>query len=188
LPSVAVNAQGGVTLRGSDNFLVLINGKPTLVDGNTILSQLPSGNVENIEVITTPSARFDPDGKAGIINIITKKGTDDGWLFIANVTGGLPSLHTYNNGRTPSRYGADVTVGYKKNKWDLSANANYLRNDVAGYREGNAYTADPGDLIAPTQTNFPSTGERSFKRYNYGIRLAVIYSASKKRYLVGRVL
>ena len=179
LPSVAVNAQGGVTLRGSDNFLVLINGKPTLVDGNTILSQMPAGSVENIEVITTPSARFDPDGKAGIINIITKKGTDDGWLFIANVTGGLPSLHTYNNGRTPSRYSADVTVGYKKNKWDLSANANYLRNDVAGYREGNAYTVAPGDFTIPTQTNFPSTGERSFKRYNYGIRLAVTYSASK---------
>ena len=179
LPSVAVNELGGITLRGSDNFLVLINGKPTLVDGNTILSQMPAGSVENIEVITTPSARFDPDGKAGIINIITKKGTDDGWLFIANATGGLPSLHTYDNGRTPSRYSGDVTVGYKKEKWDLSANANYLRNDVAGYREGNAYTVDPGDFAIPTKTNFPSTGERSFKRYNYGVRLAATYSASK---------
>ncbi len=179
LPSVAVNSLGNVTLRGSDNFLVLINGKPTLVDGNTILSQLPAGSVAHIEVITTPSARFDPDGKAGIINIITKKGTDDGWLFIANATGGLPSIHSYNNSRTPSRYSADITVGYKKDKWDLSANGNYLRNDVAGYREGNAYTVDPGDFTIATQTNFPSVGERSFKRYNYGLRLSAIYTASK---------
>jgi len=179
LPSVAVNAGGEITLRGSNNFLVLINGKPTLVDGNTILSQLPAGSVEHIEVITTPSARFDPDGKAGIINIITKKGTDDGWLFIANVSGGLPSLHSYNNGRTPSRYSADITVGYKKDKWDLGANANYLRSDLSGYREGNAYTVDPGDFTIATQTNFPSVGERSFKRYNYGLRLSAIYTASK---------
>ena len=179
LPSVGVNADGEITFRGSNNFLVLINGKPTLVDGNTILSQLPAGSVENIEVITTPSARFDPDGKAGIINIITKKGSDDGWLFIANTTGGLPSLHTYANGRKPSRYSADITIGFKKDKWDFSANANYLRNDAAGYREGNAYTIGPGDFTIPTQTNFPSVGERSFKRYNYGLRLAATYTSSK---------
>ena len=177
LPSVAVNADGEITLRGSNNFLVLINNKPTLVDASTLLSQLPAGSIENIEVITTPSARFDPDGKAGIINIITKKGTDDGWLFIANATGGLPSLHTYNNSRHPSRFSGDITVGYKKDKWDVSAGLNYLRNDAAGHREGNANTVSRGDFAPPTQTNFPSVGERSFRRYNYGLRLAATFTA-----------
>ena len=172
LPSVAVNADGEITLRGSNNFLVLINNKPTLVDASTILSQLPAGSIENIEVITTPSARFDPDGKAGIINIITKKGTDDGWLFIANATGGLPSLHTYDNGRNPSRFSGDVTVGYKKDKWDLSGGLNYLRNDAAGHREGDAFTTSHDTI-----THFPSVGERSFRRYNYGLRLAATYTA-----------
>ncbi len=179
LPSVAVNAQGEVTLRGSNNFLVLINGKPSLVDAATILSQLPANSIENVEVITTPSARFDPDGKAGIINITTKKGVNDGWLVMANVMGGAPSLHTYDNSRNPTRFSGDITVGYKKDKWDLNASANYLRNDAAGHREGNAYTVDPGDLIAPTITYFPSVGERSFRRYNYGVRVAATYTASK---------
>ena len=178
LPSVAVNADGEITLRGSNNFLVLINGKPSLVDANLILSQLPAGNIENIEIITTPSARFDPDGKAGIINIITKKGTDDGWLLVANTMGGLPSLHTYNNGRNPSRFSGDVTVGFKKNKWDLSGGLNYLRNDAAGFRVGNPYTINNDTL-----TKFPSTGERSFRRYNYGLRLAATYTADKNNVL-----
>jgi len=172
LPSVAVNADGEITLRGSNNFLVLINNKPTLVEASIILSQLPAGSIENIEVITTPSARFDPDGKAGIINIITKKGTDDGWLFIANATGGLPSLHAYNNSRHPSRFSGDITVGYKKDKWDVSGGLNYLRNDAAGHREGNANTSNRDSV-----TKFPSVGERSFRRYNYGLRLAATYSA-----------
>lgn len=178
LPSVAVNADGEITLRGSNNFLVLINGKPSLVDASTILSQLPAGNIENIEIITTPSARFDPDGKAGIINIITKKGTDDGWLFIANIMGGLPSLHTYDNGRNPSRLSGDITVGFKKNKWDLSGGLNYLRNDAAGFRVGNANTTNKDTL-----TKFPSTGERSFRRYNYGVRLSATYTADKNNTL-----
>jgi len=174
LPSVAVNADGEITLRGSNNFLVLINGKPSLVDAATILSQLPAGSIENIEIITTPSARFDPDGKAGIINIITKKGTDDGWLVIANTMGGLSAINNYNNGRNPSRMSGDITIGFKKNKWELNGGFNYLRNDVSGYREGNVYTT-----INDTLTKFPSTGERSFRRYNYGVRLAATFTIDK---------
>ena len=174
LPSVAVNADGEITLRGSNNFLVLINGKTSLIDAATILSQLPAGSIENIEIITTPSARFDPDGKAGIINIITYKGTDDGWLMVANTMGGLPAIHIYNNNRNPRRFSGDITIGYKKNKWDLNAGFNYLRNDVAGFREGNVYT-----IVNDTITRFPSTGERSFKRFNYGARLAATCNVDK---------
>ena len=174
LPSVAVNADGEITLRGSNNFLVLINGKPSLVDATTILSQLPAASIENIEIITTPSARFDPDGKAGIINIITKKGTDEGWLLIVNTMGGLPAINNYHNGRNPGRFSGDITVGFKKNKWELNGGFNYLRNDVAGFREGNVYTT-----INDTLTKFPSTGERSFRRYNYGVRLAATYTIDK---------
>ncbi len=174
LPSVAVNADGEITLRGSNNFLVLINGKPSLVDAATILSQLPAGSIDNIEIITTPSARFDPDGKAGIINIITKKGTDDGWLVMANAMGGLPAINNYHNGRNPSRFSGDITIGFKKNKWDLNGGFNYLRNDVSGFREGNVYTT-----VNDTLTKFPSTGERSFRRYNYGVRLAATYTIDK---------
>ncbi len=174
LPSISVNGQGDISFRGSTSFLVLINGKPTQGEPSFVLSQLPAGAIENIEVITSPGAAFDADGKAGIINIITKNNIQDGFLIQANVMGGLPPLQDYNNGRTPQRYSFDVTAGFRKNKWDVTAGLNYLRNDIAGNRDGDVFT-----IINNVKTAFPSYGERSFKRYNYGGRFAVTYEADK---------
>lgn len=63
MPSVSVDGMGEISVRGSKGFLVLINGKPVQTDASTILSQLPANSVENIELITAPSAKYDPDGK-----------------------------------------------------------------------------------------------------------------------------
>lgn len=142
LPSVTVNGQGDISLRGSNGFMVLVNGKPVLTDAATILSQLPSNTIQNIELITAPSAKYDPDGKGGIINIVTTKGSTDGFALSANLMGGLPSTDDYDNLEKPKRFGADITANYKKDKIDLSVIANYQRNDNNGFREGNAYTKD----------------------------------------------
>ncbi len=174
MPSVTVDGQGEISVRGSKGFLVLINGKPVQTDASTILSQLPANTVENIELITSPSAKYDPDGKGGIINITTKKGADDGLAFIANLQGGFPSIEDYGNIESQQRYGADVTLNYKKDKWDLSASANYLRNDNAGYREGDVFT-----IIGDKKTTFPSLGERSFDKHNYGGRFNLGFTPSK---------
>src|SRR6185437_13699511 len=139
LPSVSVNGQGEISVRGSTGFLVLINGKPVLADAETILSQLPANSLENIELITTPSAKYDPDGKAGIINIITKKGANNGLTFTANAQGGLPSTTDYNNLEKPVRFGGDAFLNYRKDKWDVSVGGDYTRNDIEGYREGNVF-------------------------------------------------
>ena len=72
-PGFEVDDEGNVTLRGSDNFTVLINGKPTVLTGNDALKQIPASSIENIEVITNPSARYEPDGLTGIINVTLKK-------------------------------------------------------------------------------------------------------------------
>lgn len=173
MPSVSVDGQGEISVRGSKGFLVLINGKPVQTDAVTMLSQLPANMVENIELITAPSAKYDPDGKGGIINIITKRGADDRVAFMANVQGGLPSVENYGNRENQQRYGADATFNYKKNKWDLSASANYLRNDNAGFRDGNVFTQ-----FNNRKTYFPSQGERSFDKYNYGGRFNVSYAPS----------
>jgi hypothetical protein len=140
IPSVSVNAVGDITLRGSNNFQLLVNGKPTQTDFSVLLTQLTANNIENIEIITSPSAKYYPDGKAGIINIITKKGISNGLVLMLNTMGGLPAIHQYDNSRKPSRYSGDFTIAYKKNKWELASSFNYLRNDAAGYREGNAFT------------------------------------------------
>jgi ferric enterobactin receptor len=175
MPSVTVDGQGEISLRGSKGFLVLINGKAVQTDAATILSQLPANSIENIELITAPSAKYDPDGKGGIINITTKKGADDSSAFIANVQGGLPSVRNYGNAEDQQRYGADLTYNYKKDKWDFSIGANYLRNDNAGFRDGDVFT-----IIGIKKTSFPSLGERSFDKYNYGGRFNLTFTPSVK--------
>ena len=176
LPSVSVNSAGEISVRGSTGFLVLINGKPVVTDPQTILSQLPANSIENIELITAPSAKYDADGKGGIINITTKKGTTDGLALQANLLAGLPSTTNYNNLENPVRFGGDLTLNYKKNKWDITLSGNYTRNDANGKREGDVYTKNFTTNII---TRFPSTGERSFDRYNFGIRTNITYTADK---------
>jgi outer membrane receptor protein involved in Fe transport len=176
LPSVSVNSSGEISVRGATGFLVLINGKPVLTDAQTILAQLPANAIENIELITAPSAKYDADGKGGIINIVTKKGSTDGIGIQANILAGLPSTTNYNNLENPKRFGVDLTLNFKQKKWDITLSGNYTRNDANGKREGDVFTKN---FSNNTITRFPSIGERSFDRYNYGIRTAITYTASK---------
>ncbi|MCC8425481.1 TonB-dependent receptor domain-containing protein [Mucilaginibacter sp. UR6-11] len=182
LPSVAVNSEGDISVRGAGGFMVLINGKPVLADAQTVLTQLPANAIDNIELITAPSAKYDPDGRGGIINIITKKGTADGFTLTANVQGGLPSTTDYNNLEKPKRLGGDATINFRKKQWDVSVGLNYTRNDNEGYREGDVYTKNAGNN---TITRFPSAGERSFDRYNYAGRLSVSYAADAHNVISG---
>ncbi|SFC08153.1 Outer membrane receptor proteins, mostly Fe transport [Parapedobacter composti] len=175
MPSVSVDGQGQITLRGAQGFLVLINGKPVQADAATMLSQIPANQVEDIELITSPSAKYDPDGRGGIINIITKAGADDGFALVANVQGGLPSIEDYGNMERQQRHGADMTINYRRGAWDLTASANYLRNDNAGLRDGDVYT-----ITGNRRTAFPSLGERSFDKYNYGGRFNVGFKPDER--------
>jgi outer membrane receptor protein involved in Fe transport len=174
-PSVTVNSEGDITLRGSSGFLVLINGKPVQTDPAQVLSQLPANVIEHVEVITSPSARFDPDGKAGIINITTKAAAVGERSFSVNIQGGLPSVNSYDNLKKPRRFGADAAFGIRSAKWDLQVSANYLRNDIAGRRVGDVSTTI-GDIL----TTFPSEGERSFIRYNYTGRASLTFTPNTK--------
>ncbi|SEJ04914.1 Outer membrane receptor proteins, mostly Fe transport [Dyadobacter sp. SG02] len=171
-PSVTVNSEGDITLRGSTGFLVLVNGKPVLTDPAIVLNQIPANSIETVEIITSPSARYDPDGKSGIINITTKTVGENSRSLIVNVQAGLPSVHTYHNLKNPQRFGADASWGVKTGKWEVNLSGNYLRNDIAGRRTGDVNTTI-GDVF----TSFPSDGERSFKRYNYTARAAVNFTA-----------
>ena len=95
VPSVAIDNDGNVTLRGSTNVKVLIDGRPYELLGSeleTILEQIPASSVENIEVITNPSAKYDPEGMSGIINIKLKERTQGatGLTGMASLNGGSP--------------------------------------------------------------------------------------------------
>ena len=171
LPSVSVNGTGEITLRGSTGFVVLLNGKPVQGNAAAILSQLPANSIEKVEVITAPSAKYDPEGKAGILNIFTKKGAADGSFAQVNVRAGFPSIEDYDNSETAKRYGIDATYNYRKDKWNLSFGANYQRNDVSGRREGEVFT-----IINDVKTTFNSDGERSFDEENLSGRFTVDYT------------
>jgi ferric enterobactin receptor len=180
IPSITVNAEGEITMRGSKGFLILVNGKPTQVDAATLLAQIPANTIERIEMITAPSAKYDADGKAGIINIVTKTGTKDGLAVITNLQYGLPRINQYYNLTEPQRYGIDATLMLKKGKWDVSFSGNYLKNDIAGQRVGDVNTT-----INNVLTSFPSDGERSYKRDNYGFRGLISYKIDKNNELSG---
>ncbi len=169
LPSVSVNGQGEINVRGSASFQVLVNGRPTQGDPAFVLSQIPASSIESVEMISSPGASFDADGKSGVMNIITKTAPEKGLMVQSNIMLGAPPFNDFDNQRytSPQRHAADISVGYQKGKLDLSSGFNYLRNDIAGYREGNVNTT-----IGNIYTSFPSNGERSYKRYNFGGRLS----------------
>ena len=171
LPSVSINGLGEISVRGSTGFVVLLNGKPLQGDASLLINQLPANSVERVELITTPSAKYDPEGKAGLINIITKKGAINGSFAQVNVKGGLPSIETYGNTEAHQRYGVDATYNLQKEDWNFSFGANYQRNDLGGRREGNVFT-----IINDTLTQFPSSGERSFDEEIYSGNVTIDYT------------
>lgn len=174
LPSVSMDSQGEISVRGSTGFVVLLNGKPIQGNASNLIAQLPANAINNVEVITAPSAKYDPEGKAGIINILTNKGATNGAFGQINIKGGLPSIETYNNEVSHKRHGIDATYNVRSDKWNISLGANYQRNDLGGRREGDVFT-----IINNTKTQFPSTGERSFDETNYSGRFTVDFIPSK---------
>ena len=112
IPSVTVDIDGNISLRGSANVRVLIDGKPSgLVgfDRRAILTQIPASTIERIEVMTTPSAKYDPEGTAGIINIITRPGGRKGF-----------DLQGQLNAGTRNKYNGSLQLSYRTDLFQLS--------------------------------------------------------------------
>ena len=122
-PSVEVDGDGKVSLRGNENVAVQINGRPTPISGaqlSAYLKQIPANIVERIEVVPNPSAKYDPEGMAGIINIVLKANTDLG------LSGGL------NTGfATPSRFNTGTNIGYQSGPVTLFGTYGFNADDRA---------------------------------------------------------
>lgn len=124
VPSINVDVEGNVSLRGSSNFTVFIDGRPSVLDGNEILQQLPASAIENIEIITNPSAKYDPDGMAGIINVVTKQDMLKGLSGLLNVSAG-----------TKDKYNTDLTVSYRTGDFELFGGFDWRDNNFEGNGE-----------------------------------------------------
>jgi len=129
VPSVTVDIEGNVSLRGSQSFTVLIDNKPTVLDPSDALSQIPASAIENIEIITNPSAKYDPDGTSGIVNIITKRNKMQGINGVVNLNAGM-----YD------RYGGDFLINYRKEKFNVYVGADLNTRNMYGSRETESRT------------------------------------------------
>lgn len=113
IPSVNVDQDGNISLRGNPNVRILIDGKPTNMDAAQVLKQIPSTSIKSIELITNPSAKYNPEGMSGIINIVLHKNANDG--FNGNVNLGLTVGENL-------RSNGSLDLNYRKNKFNFYGN------------------------------------------------------------------
>ncbi len=171
LPPVQVDVDGYVSLRGSSNVKVLINGKPSALTGNDltdILQSIPASSIETIEVITNPSAKYDSEGDSGIINIILKKNTAIG--FTAQSCVG-----------THNTYNGTLNLAYQNSKINIYTNYSYRKAD----RIGNGSSDKTTSLVNST-TQAKETEEQnqvSDQKFTFGghnIRSGIDYNIDPK--------
>ncbi|WP_295200958.1 TonB-dependent receptor [uncultured Chryseobacterium sp.] len=189
VPSVSVDTDGTVSMRGSSNVRFLINGKPSALlgidDGANALQSIPADQIERIEVITNPSSKFEASGTAGILNIILKKSKKTG--FNGSVTGTVGYLPQTNLNTNLSWRKGGLTWflngggGYRESKNTNRNNATYLRasapldrtqadQESISKNKNNNYNASAGlvyDLSDKTSVNASGT-VRTFDSENTG--------------------
>ncbi|MBT3561609.1 MAG: TonB-dependent receptor [Flavobacteriaceae bacterium] len=173
LPSVEVDIEGNVSLRGNESVRILINGKPSGLVGissNEALKQFPSESVEKVEVITSPSARYNAEGTAGIINIILRR---------SKLTGFNGSL-SLNSGY-PERYGVSANLNYRTKKLNFFNNVGYnTRTSEGSFINETEYYTDQAI------NNFLNeNGVRDSERNSNYLNTGIEYFISDKTSLVG---
>lgn len=125
IPSIAVDFDGNVSLRGSTNVTVLIDGRPSTLTGLTVseaLEQIPAESIERVEVVTNPSARFDPSGTSGIINVVLKQERRPGY-------NGMVSL----NAGSAGRFSGSVNLNYQFGNWNFFTNYSARLTDMESF-------------------------------------------------------
>lgn len=113
IPSVRVDMDGNISLRGDGNVRVLVDGKPTNIDAATLLKQIPASSIEKIELITNPSAKYSPEGMSGMINIVLKKNSNLG--FNGTLTGGVTMAEHIKSD-------ASLNMNYRSGKFNFYTN------------------------------------------------------------------
>jgi len=177
VPSVTVDVEGNVSLRGNENVRILVNGKPSgLVglSGTDALRQLPADAIEKVEVITSPSARYDAEGTAGILNIILRKGKAQGFngSFLASVG-------------NPDNFGISANLNYRTKKFNLFANTGYNYRNAPGNSHNNTTYFDEFENII-NYRNEDREYDRERKSFNN--RIGIEYFLSNKSSITGSFL
>ena len=163
-PSVQVDIEGNVSVRGSSNFTVLIDGRPSVLSGSDALRQIPSSALESIEIITNPSAKYEPDGMAGIINLITKKNSLNGFSGIVNGSIG-----------TGDKYRGDITLNYRTEKVKFTIGADWRDEINFGSMSSRRETFN-NDTLSYLYID----GSRNFNRKGHNFKSGIEWYLSSK--------
>lgn len=164
LPSVLVDSEGNLSFRGSTRFLVYVDGKPSPLEGTSALQQIPAASVEDIEILTTPSARYRTDGDAGIINITTKKADSEQWSGLFTTTGS-----------TLGTWSVDGTLNYRKGK-----NNWYVGGTLQQIKGRSDFTQEKQTEVGGVTTTSISDGERWSRNGTYVGRAGWQFSEGRK--------
>jgi ferric enterobactin receptor len=169
VPAVQVDVDGKVSLRGNENVVVQINGRPSPIRGAQLagfLKQMPANTIERIEVVPNPSAKQDPEGMAGIINIVMKQGVDLG------TSGGFNGLAT-----SEQRFSIGGNIGHQSGPIALNANYGFLSDErvMLGTNDRTRFGVSSSPLSVTEQD---LSGETSMRSHNFGLNGD--YSFSKR--------
>ncbi len=175
VPSVQVDVEGNVSLRGSDNVRILIDGKPSGlvgIDNANGLRSLPANLIDKVEVITNPSARYEAEGMTGIINIVLKKDRKKGVNGSFDFTLGQPD-----------NYGIGVNMNYRRKK------VNFFANYGLAYRKNKGGGATYQERVKAGTTLIQDlTREHERGGWSNSIRLGADYFFNNKNTLTGSFL
>ena len=130
VPMLSVDLDGNPSLRGSSNIKVLINNKPSTILASNIadaLKQIPADMIKTVEVITSPSARYDAEGSAGIINIVTKKNTLQGLTFSFDTSAGVRGSSLSMNGNFRNKTWGMTLGGYGRSQYNVNGQSESIQ-------------------------------------------------------------
>jgi hypothetical protein len=180
VPSVSVDIDGAISLRGNGNVRILINGKPSALAGfgdSNILSQLPAEAIERVEVITSPSARYDAEGTAGILNIILRQKETLGFNGSLNINIGVPEYG-----------GINANLNYRTEKFNLFSNIGWRYYDAPRNSYSDTKYFDKlveGVIIPPEFERIIEDEEVERLNRNYNGNFGIEYFLSEKTALTG---
>ncbi len=169
VPSVNIDAEGNVSIRGNENAMILIDGKPSSITGISSVAEalrtIPADMVEKIEVVTNPSSKYDASGSGGVINIVLKKSKKPGFFG---------SVETYIGNQANA--GININLNYKKSKWNYFTTLSYQRFEPSGRTNiNNSYLTN--SIVDSSQIQ---KGKRLRVSDNYTLRFGTDYTANDK--------
>jgi iron complex outermembrane receptor protein len=171
-PGIAVDKDGNISLKGKDGVMILIDGKPSYLSGADLanmLRSMPSSQLEQLEIMTNPPAKFDASGTAGVINIKTKKNKARGFNGNFSLGAGMGNFPKTNN---------SLNLNYRYNKWNIYASGSYNYNRQ---NRNLSLTRKFSDSATHNlQSIFRQSADTYSKNFGYNAKIGADFYASKK--------